>query len=537
MVEKFDFIIVGSGSAGCVLANRLSKDPNNTVLLLESGGWDYSPWIHVPLGYGKHFENPKVNWMYHSEPEIETGNRKIFQPRGKVMGGSSSINGLVYIRGQAEDYDKWDPQKKYGWDYQSVLHYFRKSEHNHNIDNKFHGQNGELSVSSAVDRHVLADAFVESGVKSGYKLNKDFNGESQEGFGHLQMTINKGVRSSASNAFIRKIKGRKNLTICTRFHVNRVLFDGKVASGVEGVKKKRLLKYYANKEVILSAGAFNSPQILQLSGIGPKDLLERFNVNIVSALDGVGKNLQDHYNGRIIYKTSSNNTLNDVLKSPIKSIKEGFRYIFLKRGFLNMGSSVSAGFIKSKQSIKTPDLHISLILFSGDKAGSKLHKWSGFSIIIRLLRPKSVGSLKIKSRDPFTQPEITMKYFTHKDDRTKLVDAMKISREIMKSDPIKNYILEEFSPGNDITSDKSLEDFLSDKGGISYHPVGTCKMGDDKDAVVDFNLKVMGVQNLRVVDASIMPSITSGNTNAPVMMIAEKAADIILDNRSLRESH
>ena len=529
MAEKFDFIIVGSGSAGCVLANRLSKNPDNSVLLLESGGWDYNPWIHIPLGYGKHFDNPKVNWMYHSEPELETGNRKIFQPRGKIMGGSSSINGLVYIRGQAEDYNGWDPHKKYGWDFDSVLPYFRKSERNHNINNDFHGQNGELSVSSPTDRHILADAFVEAGIENGYPSNEDFNGQTQEGFGHLQMTINKGIRSSASSAFVKKIKNRKNLTILTRAHVSKVLFENKVAIGVEGVKYKKRFSYQANREVILSAGAFNSPQILQLSGIGPKEVLEKLNIDVISPLEGVGKNLQDHYNGRIVYKTSCNNTLNDVLRSPFKSIKEGLKYIFLKRGFLNMGSSVSAGFIKSEQSVSTPDLHISLILFSGEKAGSKLHKWSGFSVIIRLLRPKSVGSLKIKNKDPFDQPEITMKYFSHKDDRTKLVKAFKISREIMKSDPIKKYILEEFSPGSDISSDKSLETFLSNKGGISYHPVGTCKMGDDKNAVVDFDLKVKGVHNLRVVDASIMPSITSGNTNAPVMMIAEKAADIILD--------
>ena len=528
MDNSFDYIIVGAGSAGCVLANRLSHDRDNTVLLIESGGWDNNPWIHIPLGYGKHFDNPKVNWMYHSEPEQATGGRQIFQPRGKVIGGSSSINGLVYIRGQKEDFDSWDPEKKHGWDYNSILPYFTKSEKNIDIHNEYHGANGELSVSSPKELHPLATAFVKAGINMGYQKNKDFNGATQEGFGHLQMTIKNGRRSSASTAFLRGIRKRKNLKIYTNMLISKVLFKNKTAIGVSGLRDGMEINLYANKEVILCAGSFNSPKILQLSGIGPRDILDKFNIENISILEGVGKNLQDHYNGRIIFKTSNLYTLNTVMKSKFRSIFEGFKYIFFRRGFLNMGSSVSAGFIKSKQSLKRPDLHISLILFSGDKAGTKLHPWSGFSVIVRLLRPKSVGSLRIKSMDPSDQPQIFMNYFSHKDDRQLLVQAIKITRKILKSDPIQNDILEEYSPGTQIKSNTEIEQFLATKGGISYHPVGTCKMGIGSDSVVDYNLNVHGVKNLRVVDASIMPSITSGNTNAPVIMIAEKAADIIL---------
>ena len=525
---NFDYIIIGAGSAGCVLANRLSQDKDNSVLLIESGSWDNNPWIHIPLGYGKHFDNPKVNWMYHSEPEQATGGRKIFQPRGKVIGGSSSINGLVYIRGQRQDFDLWDPESKYGWDYNSILPYFKKSEKNMDIHDEYHGSDGELSVSSPRDLYPLAKAFVKSGINMGYPLNKDFNGATQEGFGHLQMTIKNGRRSSSSTAFLKSIRKRKNLKIYTNILISKVLFKNKTAIGVSGLRNGKVIKLYANREVILSAGSFNTPKILQLSGVGPKDVLDEFGIKNISVLEGVGKNLQDHYNGRIVFKTSNQHTLNAVMKSKYRSLFEGLKYILFRRGFLNMGSSVSAGFIKSKQSLKRPDLHISLILFSGDKAGTMLHPWSGFSIIVRLLRPKSVGSLRIKSMDPAEQPQIHMNYFSHKNDRRLLVEAIKITRKILRSDPIRNECLEEYSPGPEIISDKEIEQFLATKGGISYHPVGTCKMGIGNDCVVDYSCSVYGVKNLRVVDASIMPNITSGNTNAPVIMIAEKAADIIL---------
>ena len=337
MTKYFDYIIIGGGSAGCVLANRLSSDARISVLLIEAGEWDKNPWIHIPLGYGRHFENPKVNWMYHSAPEAETSNRKIFQPRGKVMGGSSSINGLVYIRGQKEDYDNWDPERKHGWSYDSLLKYFKKSENNSNIDDIYHGTKGELNVSSPLETHELAKSFIEAGIESGHPYNADFNGASQEGFGPLQMTIKNGIRSSASSAFIKNIRRRKNLKIYTKSHVQKILFDKNKAVGVEvRIEKKDVNSIYANKEIILSAGAFNSPQILQLSGVGPKKLLEENNIILVKDLEAVGKNLQDHYNGRLIYKTNHKYTLNTVLNNPITKLLEGVKYLTFRKGFLNM---------------------------------------------------------------------------------------------------------------------------------------------------------------------------------------------------------
>jgi choline dehydrogenase len=525
---KYDFIIVGAGSAGCVLANRLSESGKFNILLLEAGRKDTNPWIHIPLGYGKHFSNPKVNWLYTSEPSDSTGNRRISQPRGKVMGGSSSINGLVYIRGQKEDYDEWDVKKNKGWSYEDVLPFFCKSESNQNKDSIYHGKLGELCVSNPPEKHVLADAFINAGLDSGYPLNDDFNGKKQEGFGYLQMTVKNGLRSSAATSFIKPIKKRKNLTIITNILATKIIFDGRKAIGISCLENNIKKDFYSNKEVILTCGAINTPQLLQLSGIGESQLLESHNIDVIHELPGVGENLQDHYNGRIIYKTNAKNTLNDSLRSPLKGLREIIRYVFLRKGFLNMGSSVVAGFIKTSNKITRPDLHISLILFSTDKAGDALHKWSGFSIIVRLLRPKSRGYVRIKSNNPKDDPMIQPNYFMDKDDRKDLVNGFQITRKIMNSNPIKKYIISEHSPGNDCQSDNQIEDFLAKKGGISYHPVGTCKMGDDKLAVVDYSLKVHGINSLRIADASIMPNIVSGNTNAPVIMIGEKAADIIL---------
>ena len=527
-IHSHDFIIVGAGSAGCVLANRLSESGKYNILLLEAGNKDTNPWIHIPLGYGKHFSNPKVNWLYTSEPSESTGNRRIAQPRGKVMGGSSSINGLVYIRGQKEDYDEWDVKKNKGWSYKDVLPFFRKSESNQTKDSIYHGKSGELCVSDPPEKHVLADAFIDAGFNNGYPLNDDFNGEKQEGFGYLQMTVKNGFRSSASTGFIKPIKKRKNLTIRTNILATKIIFNGKKAIGVSCLENGIKKDFFSNKEVVLSCGAINTPQLLQLSGVGESQLLKSHNIDVVHELIGVGENLQDHYNGRIIYKTNIKNTLNDSLRNPLKGMREIIRYAFFRKGFLNMGSSVVAGFIKSSNKIIRPDLHISLILFSTDKAGDALHKWSGFSVIVRLLRPKSRGYVRIKSNDASVSPIIQPNYFMDKDDRKDLVKGFQITRQIMNSHSIKKYIVSEYAPGNNCQTDNQIEDFLTKKGGISYHPVGTCKMGDDKLAVVDYSLKVHGIASLRIADASIMPSIVSGNTNAPVIMIGEKAADIIL---------
>ncbi len=527
-VGTFDFIIVGAGSAGCVLANRLSASGRHTVLLLEAGGPDNSPWIHIPLGYGKHFANPNVNWLYTSEPDPATGGRRIAQPRGKVLGGSSSINGLVYMRGQREDYDHWRQLGNKGWGYEDVLPYFRKSEDNEHGANDYHGSGGELGVSDAPIRHPLCDAFIAAAEACGYPRNPDLNGAQQEGFGYVQVTERRGRRASAAVSFIRPARRRRNLKIVTGAHATRVLFSQKRATGVEWRELGRTSSAFAGREVILAGGAFNSPQLLQLSGIGPAGLLRQLGIDVVVDSPGVGANLQDHYNGRLVYRTRSHDTLNDVLKSRWRMALEGMRYVTRRRGFLTLSTSVAAGFLRSDPSVASPDVQVGIALFSGDKAGDSLHDFSGISIIVRHLRLLSRGDVMIASKDPLAPPTIRPRYLTVQSDVDGLVKAMMIGRRIMEAPPMRTHILAEHYPGAGCVSESDMADFVKSRGGISFHPAGTCKMGNGADAVVDDQLKVRGVDCLRVIDASIMPTLVSGNTNAPSIMIGEKGADMVL---------
>jgi choline dehydrogenase len=371
--EIFDFVIVGGGSAGCVLANRLTENGRYRVALLEAGGRDSNPWIHIPLGYGRHFNDPRVNWLYASEPHPASGDRAIRQPRGKVLGGSSSINGLVYIRGQKEDFDHWRQLGNSGWSYDDVLPYFRKSERQQRGGNAFHGADGELAVSDPTETHPLADAFIEAGIMSGYPANDDFNGASQEGFGYLQMTVRNGRRSSAATAFLRPAEKRPNLSIRTKTHVTRLLFDGMRAVGVEYRQDGVTHRVSASRQIILAAGAINSPQILQLSGIGPAQVLRRLGIDVLLDRPGVGANLQEHYNGRLVYRVKDRTTLNDAVASPFGKLREGLRYMIQRKGFLTMGSSQAAGFFKSKPDLASPDIQLGITLFSTDKAGDPLH--------------------------------------------------------------------------------------------------------------------------------------------------------------------
>ena len=528
--EIFDFIIVGAGSAGCVLANRLTASGRYHVLLLEAGGRDRSPWIHIPLGYGKHFNNPKVNWLYMSEPSPGAGGRSIRQPRGKVLGGSSSINGLVYVRGQREDFDHWRQLGNTGWSYEDVLPYFRKSEDQQRGANEFHGEGGELAVSDPPQTHPLADAFIAAGVASGHPRNDDFNGAAQDGFGYLQMTARRGRRASAATSFLRPAEKRKNLVVRTDAHATRIIFSGKRALGVEYLQNGAKKTASARREVILSGGAINSPQLLQLSGIGPATLLRDLEINVVLDRPGVGANLQEHYNGRLVYRTTERNTLNDVVASKWRSIAEGLRYITQRKGFLTMGSSQAAGFFRTDPALATPNIYLGITLFSTDKAGDPLHPFPGFSIITRLNHPESRGEIMIASADPLAPPTIRPNYLSAQKDVDDLVAGMMMTRRIMQAEPIKRYIVEEHDPGPSVGSETEMADFLRRRGGISFHPVGTCRMGPDENAVVDERLRVRGVERLRVVDASIMPTIISGNTNAPTIMIGEKGADMILDD-------
>jgi choline dehydrogenase len=526
----YDYIIAGAGSAGCVLANRLTASGKHRVLLLEAGGEDSSFWIHFPLGYGKHFANPDVNWLYNSAPEPAVGDRSIAQPRGKVIGGSSSINGLVYIRGQREDYDTWRDQGNAGWGYEDVLPYFRKAEDQARGESEYHGVGGPLKVSDHPEPHPLCDAFIAAAQASGHPRNDDFNGATQEGFGYIQMTARNGWRCSAAKGYLHPVRKRANLTVATHAHATRVTFEGTRASGIEYVQNGVKKSATAAREVILSSGAFNSPQLLQLSGLGPAPLLQSLGIPVVANLPGVGTNLQDHFNGRIVYECTEPITLNDVVHSKTKSAAAALRWLFTRKGLLNMAASYSAGFVRVDPAAQSPDIQLGLCLFSFDKLSEGLHDFSGFYSAVRLLRPESRGTVTINSADPLQAPLIKPNYLATEKDCSVLLAGLKASRRIMGEPAMRRYIVRERDPGDACVSDDALLDHLRMKGGISYHPVGTCKMGSDAQAVVDARLKVRGVQGLRVIDASVMPTLVSGNTNAPTIMIAEKGAEMILED-------
>ncbi len=417
-----------------------------------------------------------------------------------------------------------------GWSYEDVLPYFRKSEDQQRGADEFHGNGGELAVSDPPQTHPLADAFIDAAVASGHPRNNDFNGATQEGFGYLQMTARRGRRASAATSFLRPAEKRKNLVLQTRAHVTRILFSRKRATGVEYLRDGRKCTATATGEVILAGGAINSPQILQLSGVGPASLLRGLGIDVLLDRPGVGGNLQEHYNGRLVYRATEPITLNDVVASPLRSILEGLRYITQRKGFLTMGSSQAAAFFRTDPALASPNIYLGITLFSTDKAGDPLHPFPGFSIITRLNHPQSRGDVAISSADPLKPPTIRPNYLSAQKDVDDLVAGMMITRRIMQAEPIKRYIVEERDPGTAVGSEAEMADYLRQRGGISFHPVGTCRMGTDDNAVVDERLRVRGIEGLRVVDASIMPTIISGNTNAPTIMIGEKGADMILED-------
>ncbi len=527
---EFDFIVVGAGAAGCVLANRLTASGRHSVLLLEAGGKDSSPWIHIPLGYGKHFSNPKVNWLYQSEADEKTGSRRILQPRGKVLGGSSSINGLVYMRGQHEDYDRWRDLGNGGWGYADALPYFRKAEDQQRGADDYHGAGGPLAVSDPPEPHPLCEAYLAAAEECGYRRNPDFNGAVQEGFGYNQWTLRNGRRSSAATAYLRPARRRENLTVITRAHATRILFAGSRATGVEYLRGGNLESAAARKQVIAAGGSFNSPQLLQLSGIGPASLLQGLAIRVVADLPGVGMNLQDHYTGRLNYECTEASTLNDVVNHFGKGLAAALRYLFLRKGPLAMGVTYVTGFIRADPASVTPDIQTSISIFTADNPGGPLHRFSGFALAARLLRPESQGSVLIQSTDPLQPPAIRPNYLASEKDCAVLLAGMKATRRLADTTALRPYIVREHDPGPSCTSDADLLDFLRRRGGISYHPVGTCKMGNDALSVVDERLRVRGLEGLRVVDASIMPTVVSGNTYAPTIMIAEKGAEMILQD-------
>jgi choline dehydrogenase-like flavoprotein len=527
--SEFDYVIVGAGSAGCVLANRLTADGKNSVLLLEAGPKDTNPWIHVPLGYGKLFKEKAVNWMYQTEPEPGLGGRQVFQPRGKVLGGSSSINGLLYVRGQHEDYDRWRQRGNAGWGYDDVLPYFKKAEDQQRGADDFHGAGGPLPVSDWRHADPLSEAFVTAAVESGLPANPDFNGASQEGAGFFQTTTRSGRRASTAVAYLRPAKARSNLHIETSALAQRIAFDGRRAVAVEYRRDGGPLRMVrARKEILVSSGAYNSPQLLQLSGVGPAELLRKHGIDVVLDAPGVGNDLQDHMQVRIVTRCAQSITLNDIVNSKMRMVLTGLQYAAFRTGPLTIAAGTSGAFFKTSPRLASPDVQIHFIPFSTDKMGEKLHSFSGFSASVCQLRPESRGSLQIRSADPSVPPEIRINYLATETDRTVFVEGLKILRRILAAPALKPFTVDEVYPGAKVVSDEDLLAFCRKTGSTVYHPTSTCRMGSDPLAVVDQKLRVRGIEGLRVIDASVMPDLMSGNTNAPTIMIAEKASDMIL---------
>jgi choline dehydrogenase len=524
---SFDYIVIGAGSAGCVLADRLTRSGRHRVLLLEAGGADRNPWIHIPLGYAKLFANPKVNWLYESEPEAELDNRRIIQPRGKVLGGSSSINGLIYIRGQAEDFDHWRQLGNVGWSWDDVLPYFKRAECQERGADAYHGGDGPLPVSNQAP-HELCEAFVAAAQQVGIPRNDDFNGASQEGAGYFQTTARRGRRWSTAVAYLRPARKRPNLAVVTRALTRRILFEGRRAIGVAFARGAETLEARAGREVIIAAGAINAPQLLQLSGVGPAALLQQHGIPVLAALGGVGANLQDHLQVRMVFRCTHRITLNDDVASLLRSARMCLDYGLRRKGPLAVAAGYAGGFFRTDPRLATPDVQSHFLTFSTNKMGDKLHDFSGFTASICQLRPESRGTVAIKSADPAAAPAIRPNYLSSPTDRATTVAGMRLLRRISEAPALAAYIAAEVEPGPACRSDEEWLAFCRARGSTIYHPAGTCRMGEDAMAVVDARLRVHGLAGLRVVDGSVMPSLVSGNTNAAIIMIGEKAADMIL---------
>ena len=525
----FDYIIVGAGSAGCVLANRLTASGRHRVLLLEAGGHDRHLWIHIPLGFAKLFNDARVNWLYTSQPEPELNNRRIIQPRGKVLGGSSSINGLLYIRGQKEDFDHWRQLGNTGWGFSDVLAYFRRAEDQERGADDLHGVGGPLAVSDVCEPHPLCEAFIEAAEKSGIPRNDDFNGPRQEGAGYFQLTAKNGRRWSTAMGYLRQAQRRSNLTLATDALATRVLFSGRRATGVDYRQGTTTRTAYANGEVILAGGAFNSPQLLQLSGVGPAKILRDLGIDVVADMPGVGADLQDHLQVRMQYRCTEPITMNDVVHHWRHRCGAGLRYIVSRKGLLSIGAGYAGAFLRTRSELASPDVQIHFLIFSTETAGATLHPFSGFMASVCQLRPQSRGFVRIASRDPAVPPAIQPRYLSSRNDCETIVAGLNKLRAVMNEPAMRRYIAEERMPGPHCVSDADLLAHARASGTTVYHPTSTCRMGCDPNAVVDERLRVRGFQGLRVVDASIMPTLVSGNTNAAAVMIGEKGSDLILE--------
>jgi len=530
-----DIIVIGAGSAGCVLANRLSADPNINVVLLEAGGRDRNPWIHVPVGYFKTLHNPNTDWCYKAEPDPGLNGRSIDWPRGKTLGGSSSINGLLYVRGQREDYDQWAQLGNKGWGYDDVLPLFKRSERHEDGGSDIHGADGPLAVSNMRAKSDIAEAFIDAAVEMGVPRTDDVNGAVQEGAGYFQQTARNGLRCSSAKAFLKPARTRSNLQIITHAHVQSLMLtdgDALAVTGVQFLRKgvPQTARLKPGGEVVLSAGAIGSPQILELSGIGGGDVLQKAGVEVRHDLKGVGECLQDHLQIRLVYEVNVP-TLNSTINSVFGRMGIGLQYILSRTGPMSLGASQVCIFAKSMDGLETPDIQFHFQPLSADKPGIEMHPFPGITSSVCQLRPHSRGHIHIATPNAEDHPKIVPNYLSDPADELCAIRAVKFARRMSETSALSPFIVREHVPEGSPKTDEELLEVARNISQTIYHPTSTCKMGHDTMAVVDDRLRVHGVANLRLADASVMPTIVSGNTNAPTIMIGEKASDMILADR------
>ncbi|HEY1259064.1 MAG TPA: GMC family oxidoreductase N-terminal domain-containing protein [Stellaceae bacterium] len=531
--DVFDFIVTGAGSAGCAVAARLSESGRYRVLLLEAGGADRYPWIHVPMGYGRLFSNPRVNWMFESEPEAELEGRTLYQPRGKVLGGTSSINGMVYMRGNPADYDEWRQRGCTGWDWDSVLPYFKKAEDQERGADEFHGTGGPLRVSDQPARFELAEHWIAAAVEAGLPPNNDFNNGNQDGAGPFQSTTKGRRRWSTAAAYLKPARGRQNLTVATNAHATRILFEDGRAAVIEYRQNGAARSARARGEIVVCGGVYGSPQLLQLSGLGPSDLLQGYGIPVVRDMPAVGADLQDHFYVRMAFRCTKPITLNDVANNPLRKVAAGLQYLMFRSGPLATNGICAGGFARSDPRLARPDIQLNFSLWSfaeRTRKGVYPHPFPGFTVSAIHLRPDARGNVRLKSADPLAAPAIRFNFLKTRYDLDALTAGMRLARNIVGQPALANYVAGELIPGREVATDAEFEAAIRRYGVSNLHPVGTCRMGGDEAAVLDPRLKVHGVRGLRVADASVMPSVPAGNTNAPSIMIGEKAAAMILED-------